>query len=245
VKNLSHSASLQAGENNAPSNAETKHLDRVIGISPAPLLSGEAQADYDSVATRVVAVARPRDAIEEFFTRDVIDLTWDILRLRRAKAGLWRAAASKGVDAIHSRIDASLLLSRGPGFAKQWASGNVQKRQEFTEMLKKAELTMNDVMAEALAEVIDSFERFDRMLASAEARRNDALSQIDQHREALGAAIRRAVDKSRTRSFQSSKPAKWAEGRHPDHPEPTPRQSFQREIEHWAEDVGRQGARGK
>jgi transposase len=28
VKNLSHSASLQAGENNAPSNAETKHLGR-------------------------------------------------------------------------------------------------------------------------------------------------------------------------------------------------------------------------
>ena len=72
-------------------------LDRVIGISPEPLLPGEAQADYDSVATRIVAVARPRDAIEEFFTRDVIDLTWDILRLRRAKAGLWRAAASKGV----------------------------------------------------------------------------------------------------------------------------------------------------
>jgi hypothetical protein len=62
-------------------------LDRVIGISPAPLLPGEAQTDYDSVATRVVAVARPRDAIEEFFTRDVIDLTWEILRLRRAKAG--------------------------------------------------------------------------------------------------------------------------------------------------------------
>ena len=37
-------------------------------LEPASLLPGEAQADYDSVATRVVAVARPRDAIEEFFT---------------------------------------------------------------------------------------------------------------------------------------------------------------------------------
>jgi hypothetical protein len=61
-------------------------------------------------------------------------------------------------------------------------------------MLKKAELTMDDVMAEALAEVIDPFERFDRMLGSTEDRRNNALSQIDQHRRALGAAIRRAVD---------------------------------------------------
>jgi hypothetical protein len=107
---------------------------------------------------------------------------------------LWRAAASKGVEAMHSRINASLLLKHGPGFAKEWASGKVGTRQEFAEMLKKAELTMDDVMAEALAEVIDPFERFDRMLGSTEDRRNNALSQIDQHRRALGAAIRRAVD---------------------------------------------------
>ncbi len=77
-------------------------LDRVIGSAPAPLLPGEAEADYLRVATRMVAGAQPRDAIEEFLTRDVIDLTWEILRLRRAKAGLWRAAVSKGVEAIHS-----------------------------------------------------------------------------------------------------------------------------------------------
>jgi hypothetical protein len=172
-------------------------LRRLIGISPTPLLPGEAQTDYDGVATRVAAVARPRDAIEEFLTRDVIDLTWEILRLRRAKVGLWRAAASKGVEAIHSRIDNndSFLRVPGPGFGQQWASGKVARRQEFTEMLKNADLTMDDVMAEALAEVIDSFERFDRMLASSEARRNNALREIYRHREALGDAIRRAVDK--------------------------------------------------
>jgi hypothetical protein len=32
------------------------------------------------VAARIIAVAQPRDAIEEFLTRDVIDLTCDILR---------------------------------------------------------------------------------------------------------------------------------------------------------------------
>ena len=49
-------------------------------------------------------------------------------------------------------------------------------------------------MAETLSRTIDSFERMDRMLASAEARRNNALREIDRHREALGAAMRRAVD---------------------------------------------------
>ena len=72
-------------------------VDRVVGIAPAPLLPGEREADYVNVIARVVAVARPRDAIEEFLTRDVIDLTWDIFRLRRMKVGLLRASAGKGV----------------------------------------------------------------------------------------------------------------------------------------------------
>src|SRR5271166_4946277 len=42
---------------------------------------------------------------------------------------------------------------------------------------KKTDITMDEVTAEALAEVIDFFERADRMLASAEARRNNALRE--------------------------------------------------------------------
>ncbi len=48
--------------------------------------------------------------------------------------------------------------------------------------------------ARTLESKLDSFERLDRMLASAEARRNNALREIDRHREALGAAARQAVD---------------------------------------------------
>jgi hypothetical protein len=57
-------------------------------IAPAPLLPGEKQADYAEVALRIVKAALPREAIEEFLVRDVVDLTWEILRLRRIKAGI-------------------------------------------------------------------------------------------------------------------------------------------------------------
>ena len=63
----------------------------VFTIAPAPLLPGEKQADYAEVALRVVRAAKPRDAIEEFLVRDVVDLTWEILRLRRVKVGTLRA----------------------------------------------------------------------------------------------------------------------------------------------------------
>jgi hypothetical protein len=87
-------------------------------------------------------------------------------------------------------------------FATEWASGNAARHREFEEMLKKAGFTMDEVIAEAFAEVIDPFERIDRLVASAEAHRNNALREIDRHREALGAAVRQAIDEVQDVEFQ-------------------------------------------
>ena len=143
----------------------------------------------------------------EFLTRDVVDLTWEILRLRRLKGGLLRAAVSKGVHRILSTIGYG-RNQWGSGidsvdrFAEGWASGDASYRDEFEEILKNSGFTMDEVMAEAFAAVIDPFERIDRLLASAEARRNNALREIDRHREALGAAVRRGVDEVQDAEFQ-------------------------------------------
>ena len=50
-------------------------FDRVVGIAPSPLPPGEQEAEYATLIARFVAVAQPRDAIEDLLTRDVIDLT--------------------------------------------------------------------------------------------------------------------------------------------------------------------------
>ena len=115
-------------------------MDRVIGLTPAPLLLGEALADYFRTARHIVAVIQPKDAIEDFLTRDVIDLDWENRRLRRAKAGLLRASASKGVRRIHSTIDTNdptvlVLGDTSDCFAHEWASGKASTRKEFAEML--------------------------------------------------------------------------------------------------------------
>ena len=142
-------------------------MQRIIGIAPAPLLPTEAEADYLGVAARIVAIAQPKDPIEEFLTRDVVDLTWEILRSRRLKGGLLRAAVSKGVHRILLTIGHG-RDQWGPGndsvdyFAEKWASGNADRRREFEEILKNSGFTMDEVMAEAFAEVIDPFERHRR-----------------------------------------------------------------------------------
>jgi hypothetical protein len=167
-------------------------VDRVVGIAPAPLLPGEREANYVNVIARVVAVARPRDAIEEFLTRDAIDLTWEILRLRRMKVGLLRASMGSGIESVMKSL--GYLPSSAREIAAGWAAGEKSAKNEVARALRKAQLTMEDVMAKTLEGEIDSFERFDRMLASSEARRNKALREIEQHRAALGAAVRQAID---------------------------------------------------
>lgn len=167
-------------------------LDRVIAVAPAPLLPAEKEADYAATAGRIVGVARPRDAIKEFLIRDVIDLTWEVLRLRRAKAGILRASMDGGVyDALggvgYAFADRS-TLSDG------WAAGDDRARKKVDAILAKAGLTTDEVTAKTLERKIDVFERIDRMLASAGARRNNALREIDRHRDAAGAAVRRAID---------------------------------------------------
>ena len=44
---------------------------------------------------------------------------------------------------------------------------------------------MDDVMAQTLQLTLDTVERVDRMLANAEARRNNVLLEIDRHRATL------------------------------------------------------------
>ena len=202
-------SSTKVASSSVAQSAGVDVAQRIIGIAPAPLLPTEAESDYLGVAARIVAVAQPKDPIEEFLTRDVVDLTWEILRSRRLKGGLLRAAVSKGVHRIlttighgHDPWAPRTDLVDHFHFAAKWASGDTSYRDEFDEMLKKAGFTMEEVIAEAFAAVIDPFERIDRLLASAEARRNNALREIDRHREALGAAVRRGVDDVQDAEFQ-------------------------------------------
>ena len=179
-------------------------LDRVIAIAPAPLLPGEEEADYTEVAVRLVSAAKPRDAIEEFLIRDAIDLTWEILRLRRAKVGILKASMNTGVEEVLKALspDPEMLFGRFRGLSSRWMAGDKSARKEVEAALHKAQLSFNDITAKTLESKLYSFERLDRMLASAEARRNIALREIDRHRSAFGTAVRQSIEQVEDAEFR-------------------------------------------
>jgi hypothetical protein len=56
------------------------------------------------------------------------------------------------------------------------------------------------------------FERIDRMSASAEARRNNALREIDRHRETVGAGARKAIDEVEDVEFREVETGETTKG---------------------------------
>jgi hypothetical protein len=165
-------------------------LERVLGVAAPPLVPGENEGQYASLAASVVAGARPRDAIEELLTRDVLDLTWEILRLRRVKAGILNASMSEGVESVMDRLGYDDTLDS----SKRWAAGEKRLRNEVTRALAAAGLSMDEVTATTLELNLETFERIERLLSGVEVRRNNALREIDRHRSGYGTAIRRTLD---------------------------------------------------
>ena len=51
-----------------------------------PLIPGEVASDYQQLLTAVIKVMKPVDVLEIMWTRDIVDLQWDIIRFRRIKA---------------------------------------------------------------------------------------------------------------------------------------------------------------
>jgi hypothetical protein len=176
-------------------------LSRVVAIAPAPVLPGENEFQYVKMAERIVEEAQPADAIEEILVRDVVDLTWEVFRARRFKAGVLRASIGSGVRMVLDAIGyGSFGYNRELG--ERWAAGNKSARREVNAALRNAGLTIDEITAKTAEEKIDTLERLDRMLASAEARRNNAIREIDRHREALGGAAKSAIDEIEDAEFR-------------------------------------------
>jgi hypothetical protein len=78
----------------------------------------------------------------------------------------------------------------------------VKARKEVNKLLASADLTMDAAVAEMLALKIDEIERIDRMIMSAEARRNAVLREVDRHRVSVAEALRRAANDVEDAQFE-------------------------------------------
>jgi hypothetical protein len=174
-------------------------------LGPPPLIPGEKLVDYQELAQRIAATVKPKDMLEEILVRDFVDLTWEIRRMRRLKAGFLTSVQSHGVQRVLTEI---LSYDEGrSALADAWAARDPQAIKQVDDLLSAKGLSMDLAVARALASNIGPFERIDAMISNLEARRNAALRELERRRASLALALRRATDDVIDAEFEDVAPA--------------------------------------
>jgi hypothetical protein len=159
-------------------------------FGPPPLLDGESQEVYDTLLARVTGTVSPKDIIEEIWVHDIVDLVWEILRLRRLKVALLSSSVGRGLRKLYYDRDKILGID---SLIARWSAGEPAAVKEVEKILKDNRLTMDAVMAHSFVACLDEIERIDIAISRAEARRNAAQREIERRRSVFGQTLQRAV----------------------------------------------------
>jgi hypothetical protein len=157
--------SLKSGARSGAPDFTPEQKEFLELLGPPPLVPGDDGNRYQRFLAAIVAEVKPTDILECIWVRDVIDLQWEILRYRKAKAQLFESAIAHAAD---NALDG--------GFPSDIIQGNPSS-------LQAVGFTINDLR------------RLDLMVMSKEARRDNAYREIEHRREVFARKLRRAVDR--------------------------------------------------
>jgi len=198
---------------NTPAN-----LRAPLGFAPPSLNRDEDASSYETLLARMSETVGPASLLEEIWLRDVVEHVWETIRLRRRKAGVVNANAGEGMRHILVSLDCRNTFE----LTKRWFARDPAVVADVEARLAAAGLGINEVMAQTLRLCLAEYEGMDRMLRSAEARRDAALHEIERHRAHFAALLRRAAQNEERAAETAGAPIEDAEfemvqtGQHPE-----------------------------
>lgn len=163
-----------------------------VGMTPSvfgqpPLLEGEDAEAYHELLDKIYDAIGPQDAIEELWVRDVVDLFWDSLRLRRLKVKLIAGARREALKRLYYRLTSRWLSD---AVLTEWVNGEADAKAQVTEFLQEAGLDEEAITAQTIGDDIKTLERIDRLILQRDACRNAALRELDRRRDARARRLR-------------------------------------------------------
>lgn len=173
-------------------------------LMQAPLLKTEALNEYKTLFESLAAVVGPLNGLEWWFVKDLVDALWEIRRYRRIKSAIFEVAQREHVfkvfkdlpDPTIDSLTASLtsaLSNKAKTKAGVWASGGEGKAAIDAELAKYG-YSAEVILAGASIAYLPAIEEVDRLLGSAEARRNNALRCLEEFSPMLAKRSERAGD---------------------------------------------------
>jgi hypothetical protein len=108
--------------------------------------------------------------------------------------------SAAGLD--RNDILARAKANRAKELAQEYAGREPDAIEQVNRLLASRGVTLDDIMAKEFSARLDDIERIDRLITSAEIRRNASLREIDRHRAVLGEAVRRKVQEVEDAEFK-------------------------------------------
>jgi hypothetical protein len=146
-----------------------------------PVVKTEDQSAYDALVTRMIAETAPEDTMEWIWIKDLADLTWELIRYRRAKTHLmqfWQRSALSSVALIISPRDPLL-----PGeLAREYDSEGFEG-ENFSGFSEAFGIHGDTIMGHALVAWQHEVQAIDQLMARTEMRRAAIGREIERHRE--------------------------------------------------------------
>src|SRR2546422_507270 len=98
-----------------------QQIAAIAGPPPLTAAERERAAGYDELLARVSETLQPSDVIEHIWIRDIVDLAWDVFRLRRFKVDLMAAASWEGMAKVLEPLcEGHLAVARGWARRADW-----------------------------------------------------------------------------------------------------------------------------
>jgi len=156
----------------------------------APTLKTEDDEIYWNCVERFVKCVEPQDVIEWLWVKDVVDLSWEILRLRRLKIDLVeidRQDKNAKIEWEREHADEPYI---------HFALGTPIPRdpEDIEARRAKPLLDTEADSAKLLFTHIETYEQIEKLLTSAELRRDRILREIELRRDHMGRRLRTASD---------------------------------------------------
>ncbi|WP_336489397.1 HNH endonuclease [Methylobacterium nigriterrae] len=178
-----------------------RHLDFLF--DERPLLPDEDPGPYDTLLSTFVQQVRPADVIEAIWVKDIVDLIWETKRLRRWRRQILgqarlEAATKLALPVIEAQNRNTFRADfehrrEAEALALGWLEHDNAEAARMEQLLRARGLTAADVDAQAFQVKLPDLERIERMIASADHRRDALLREIERKRASLSQHVRAAA----------------------------------------------------
>jgi hypothetical protein len=164
-----------------------RHIRDLFGRPP--VLSFEDHDAYECLLSELVVEIEPSGIREWLWVRDLADLNWDILRIRRAIASLLEISFKPAlVETFRRVLPSTARYSGADALADQWYAdpGNEATavgRSGVVDILAEHGLQPESVVGQAFALRSGELEMMERMLTSVERRRSMIMRELEVYRD--------------------------------------------------------------